>query len=62
MVNEQELVELFSDIAEDEERSFGDRLKAAEFLMKYHFSKNDDGKEDRVVIIDNISERIESDG
>ncbi len=62
MVTAEGLFKIFSDVAEDEERSFGDRIKAAEFLMKYRFSKNESEQEDRVVIIDDISTRMENRG
>lgn len=54
MITENEIMELFSDIIYDDERSFSDKVKAAEFIMKYKYNKQLEDKEDRVIIIDDI--------
>lgn len=62
IITKEDLFEIFSDAAEDNEKSFGDRLKAGEFLMKYCFCGNGTKKDDRVVIIDDIRTRLENGG
>ena len=53
-VNSNKIKRIFSEFVLNEENGFGDRLKAAEFLMKYFFSKNEAEEGGRVVIIDDI--------
>lgn len=52
-VNSNKIKRIFSEFVLNEENAFNDRLKAAEFLMKYFFTKNE-SEEGRVVIIDDI--------
>ena len=53
MISKKEMLEIISDIIYDEDKSVNDRMKAADFLMKYHFSK-EEAEADKVVIIDDI--------
>ena len=59
IITKEELFEIFSGVAENDERTFGDRLKSAEFLMKYCFCGGGDEKKDGgVVIIDDIGAKL----
>ncbi len=53
-VNSNKIKRIFSEFVLNEENSFNDRLKAAEFLMKYFFIKNESEEGGRVTIIDDI--------
>ena len=61
MLSKEDLFEIFSDIADDDEKSVSDRIRAVEFLMKYHYANESEEKEGRIVIIDDIKE-VQGDG
>lgn len=57
IIDKSELMEIFSEVVYDEERSFSDRKNAADFLMKYYFNASDEESGGQVVIVDDIAER-----
>ena len=61
MLSKEDLFEIFSDIVDDDEKSVSDRIRAGEFLMKYHYANESEEKEGRIVIIDDIKE-VQGDG
>lgn len=56
MINEEELLKYFADVLNDDNSGFSERLKAAEFLEKYHFGKGYSEEGAGIVIIDDIGE------
>ena len=53
-VNSNKIKRIFSEFVLNEENGFNERLKAAEFLMKYFFAKNETEEGGGVTIIDDI--------
>lgn len=53
-INANKIKRIFSEFVLNEENGFNERLKAAEFLMKYFFAKNETEEGGGVTIIDDI--------